>query len=125
MAVDAAGTSGAGGGAVGHWLGGSSGGTRRRHVQTMIKHHVIISGTGRAGTAFLVQLLPELGLETGFPDPFSNVFPNCDAGMEWDIRQPDAPYIVKNPRLCDSLDALVQDGGVVIDRAIIPVRNLH
>ncbi len=91
----------------------------------MTKHHVIISGTGRAGTTFLVQLLTELGLHTGFPDPVSSVFANCNAGMEWDIRRPDAPYIVKNPRLCDSLDALVRDGGIVIDRAIIPVRNLY
>jgi len=29
-------------------------------------HKVIISGTGRAGTTFLVRLLTELGLETGY-----------------------------------------------------------
>lgn len=33
----------------------------------MPKHHIIISGTGRAGTTFLVQLLTELELDTGFP----------------------------------------------------------
>jgi hypothetical protein len=63
---------------------------------TMSKHHVIISGTGRAGTTFLVQLLTELGLDTGFPDAHSQIFPNCNAGMEYDIRDPKAPYIVKS-----------------------------
>ena len=30
------------------------------------RHHVIITGTGRAGTTFLMELLTNLGLDTGF-----------------------------------------------------------
>src|SRR6516164_482379 len=30
------------------------------------RHHTIISGTGRAGTTFLVKLLTNLGLDTGY-----------------------------------------------------------
>ena len=30
------------------------------------RRHVVITGTGRAGTSFLVELLTHLGLETGF-----------------------------------------------------------
>jgi hypothetical protein len=89
------------------------------------KHHLIISGTGRAGTTFLVQLLTELGLDTGFSDPMSRVFANCNAGMEWDIRQPDAPYIVKSPHLCAQLDQVIEDRQVVVDHALVPIRNLH
>jgi hypothetical protein len=91
----------------------------------MSKHHVVITGTGRAGTTFLVQLYTALGLPTGFSNPFENFYANCSAGMEWDIRRPDAPYIVKNPDLCDYLDALLEQGDIVIDHALIPVRNLY
>ena len=89
-----------------------------------MRHHVIISGTGRAGTTFLVQLLTALGLDTGFPDTDAAIFPNCDAGMEWDIRDPQAPYIVKSPMLCDCLDAVLRSGKVVVDHAFIPMRDL-
>ena len=75
-------------------------------VSTM-KHHVIISGTGRAGTTFLVQLLTALGLDTGFDSPTSGIFENCRAGMEWDLRHPNAPYIIKNPWLCDYLHEIM------------------
>lgn len=91
----------------------------------MTKHHIIISGTGRAGTTFLIQLFTALGLHTGFTDFTSAVFSNCHAGMEWDIREVDAPYIIKNPWLCDYLDDVIEDMGIVIDHAIIPVRHLY
>jgi hypothetical protein len=91
----------------------------------MNRRHIIISGTGRAGTTFLVQLLTELGLDTGFPHAHAQIHPNCNAGMELDIRDPNAPYIVKSPWLCDYLDDVLQGGEVVIDHAIIPMRDLH
>ena len=89
-----------------------------------MKHHVIISGTGRAGTTFLVQLLTALGLDTGFPDPDSGIYPNCNAGMELDLRQTDAPYIIKSPFICDYLDEVIRSDRVVIDHAIVPMRDL-
>jgi hypothetical protein len=88
------------------------------------RHHVVISGTGRAGTTFLVQLFTALGLDTGFTDLTSAVFPNCNAGMELDIRNPEAPYIIKSPHLCDTLDQVLAAGDFVIDHAIVPVRDL-
>jgi hypothetical protein len=88
------------------------------------RHHVVISGTGRAGTTFLVQILTALGLDTGFKDLTSGVFENCNAGMEKDICQPDAPYIIKSPHLCDTLDRVLASGDIVIDHAIVPVRDL-
>lgn len=91
----------------------------------MVKHHLIISGTGRCGTTFLVQLFTVLSLDTGFADPSSSISPNCNAGMEWDIRHPNAPYIVKSPWLCDFLDDLLDAGRIIIDHAIIPVRDLY
>jgi hypothetical protein len=89
-----------------------------------VKHHVIISGTGRAGTTFLVQLLTVLGLDTGFNDPASGIYSNCNAGMELDLRQSDAPYIVKSPWLCDYLDEVLKSGQVIVEHAIVPMRDL-
>lgn len=89
-----------------------------------MRRHVIISGTGRAGTTFLVQLLTALKLDTGYSD-FSAVAPNCDGGMESDLRKPDAPYFVKDPWLCDTLGDILKTGEVVIDHAFVPVRNLY
>src|SRR5690348_1341765 len=45
--------------------------------------------------------------------------------MEWDLRRPDAPYIVKSPWLCDYLDEALDGGQYVIDHAIIPMRDLY
>jgi hypothetical protein len=91
----------------------------------MAKHHLIITGTGRAGTTFLVQLLTELRLDTGFKDSAAAICPVANAGMEFDLRQPNAPYIVKSAGLCDYLDDVLQRGDVVIDHAIIPMRDLY
>lgn len=91
----------------------------------MAKHHLIISGTGRAGTTFLVQLLTELGLDTGFSQANADVNPNSHAGLEWNIRNANAPYIVKGPALSKDLDQLLAAGEIVVDCAIIPIRDLY
>jgi hypothetical protein len=90
----------------------------------MTRNHIIISGTGRAGTTFLVQLFTELGMSTGFQNSQEGIIVNCNAGMELDLHQPDSPYIVKSPWLCDYLEELLQSGEVHIYQAIIPIRNL-
>jgi hypothetical protein len=92
----------------------------------MPRHHVIISGTGRAGTTFLVQLLGRLGLETGVGSAaVTGLDATANAGLEADIRRGDAPYVVKAPHLCDTLDAALADGQVVVDHAFVPVRDLY
>jgi hypothetical protein len=90
-------------------------------------HHVIISGTGRAGTTFLVQLLTELGLDTGFSDPYERFREDRNAGMEWNRQNiASAPYIVKSPALCEELGQLLkEEKDFVIDHAIIPIRDLY
>jgi hypothetical protein len=90
----------------------------------MPRHHVIISGTGRTGTTFLVQLLTELGLDTGFKKG-KKVDPNSHAGMELDIRDTNAPYVIKSPWLCDYLDEVLQEGNIIVDQAIVPMRDLY
>ena len=90
-------------------------------------HKVIITGTGRAGTTFLVQLLTELGLDTGYtPETWRKDYhEHCAAGLEKDILDPAAPYIVKSPELRDTLPAVLADGRIVIDYALIPIRRLE
>jgi len=115
-------------------------------------HKIIISGTGRAGTTFLVQLLTELGLDTGFtPDKIHrHIDRHSHGGLEWNLdgqqgrptmrsflRHPkhalvsmfseskSTPYILKNPAFCDTLESVITEGRITIDHAYIPVRNLE
>jgi hypothetical protein len=89
-------------------------------------HKVIISGTGRCGTTFLVQLLTELGLDTGISSRNweKKYYEHCNAGLEHDLLDPKAPYIVKNPALCDTLAAALATGRFAIDHAYVPIREL-
>ena len=90
-------------------------------------HKIVITGTGRAGTTFLVQLLTRLGFDTGYtPETLQrDYFAHCSAGLEHDPEERNAPVIVKNPNLCDRLPAILRRGSIVIDHAIIPVRALE
>ncbi len=93
----------------------------------MATKHIVISGTGRCGTSFLVELLTHLGLDTGFPlekieRRKSKV---ARAGLEKDIRKPGAPYIVKSPWFCDYVEEVLARDDIVIEHVFIPMRNLH
>ena len=65
-----------------------------------------------------------LGLDTGFKDTYSDVDPESQGGMEFDLRSPDAPCIIKSPWLADYLHEVLESGSCVIDHAFIPVREL-
>jgi hypothetical protein len=90
------------------------------------EHKVIITGTGRSGTTFLVRLLGALGLDTGISDGNygKKYFENCHAGLEFNLLDEKTPYIVKNPALCDTLGPALATGRFVIDHAYIPIREL-
>lgn len=91
-----------------------------------VQHKVIITGTGRAGTTFLVQLLTALGLPTGYSGETwrRDYFAHCAAGLEHRITDPNSPYIVKDPELCVTLADVLERGDIVIDHAIVPIRDL-
>lgn len=91
------------------------------------QHKLIITGTGRAGTTFLVRLLTALGQDTGYDDRNwrDDYYPHCGAGLEHNITDPHSPYIVKDPDLCVTLDAILHEGQVVVDHAIVPLRDLE
>jgi hypothetical protein len=93
----------------------------------MQRKHVVITGTGRAGTTFLVELLTHLGLDTGYqPDEINEKkCPTARAGLEHDIRRPDAPYIVKSPWFCDYAEDVLLRNDVSIEHVFVPMRDLH
>jgi hypothetical protein len=86
----------------------------------------VITGTGRAGTTFLMQLLTELGLDTGFSDGAcaKHYYEHCSAGLERPMRIEASPYIVKNPAFCDTLPSLLGTGRFVFDHVLVPIRDL-
>lgn len=89
-----------------------------------MRNHVVITGTGRAGTTFLVQLLTRCGLDTGYKPGEMRLFETANAGLERDIRHDSAPYIVKAPQFADYHHQILRNPGIFLDHAIIPVRNL-
>lgn len=95
-----------------------------RREYTSKRRHIIITGTGRAGTTFLMELFTVLGLDTGFDRSQFPYDRECRAGLEIDLRDPDAPFIVKQPELCETLPDVLANGDVAIDHALIPMRDL-
>ncbi len=90
-------------------------------------HHLMIAGTGRAGTTFLVRYLTELGLSTHLsarPDAVADSY--SDAGFEEVPLAADCvalPYVIKSPSLYEYIDELLRT--VHLDAAIIPIRELN
>ena len=85
---------------------------------------IVITGTGRAGTTLLVQILTDLGLDTGFA-PDTAVDPRSRAGLEIGIDSPVAPRIVKSPHLSWRLAEVLGSGRATVEHVIVPIRNLH
>jgi len=90
----------------------------------MPRKHVVITGTGRTGTTFLVQLLTSLGLDTGFSLDNMILDEYAKAGLEHDIRDVNAPYIVKDPIFCYYADEVLRDESIVIEHVFVPVRDI-
>ena len=64
---------------------------------------ILITGPGKCGTTFLVQLLTYCGVDTGYtPETFQQSLDKTGAGGEWNISQKGlpTPYIIKNPGFC-------------------------
>jgi hypothetical protein len=89
----------------------------------MVSSHVVIAGTGRAGTTLLVQLLGNLGYDTGLGR--LTYYAQAHAGLESSLLDADAPHVVKDPGL--DLLSLLDEGTVTpesIEWLVIPVRDL-
>jgi hypothetical protein len=86
---------------------------------------ILITGTGRCGTTFLIKLFTFLEYDTGFTkDNYEKfIFTNCNAGME--KRYVDNHYILKNPYFLDNIHNIIHDKTISVKQIIIPIRNFE
>lgn len=86
---------------------------------------IVITGTGRAGTTLLVQILDDLGLDTGLAEgKLSPYAPTARAGLECRVDEPDAPAVVKDMTLGFRIREILEAGEVRIRHVILPDRRL-
>jgi hypothetical protein len=86
---------------------------------------ILITGTGRCGTTFLIKLFSFLEFNTGYNrSNYTNfIFPNCNSGMERIYNE--NYYILKNPNFIRNITYILKDPSVIIKKVIIPMRDLR
>ena len=96
---------------------------------TALRRHMLIAGTGRAGTSFLVRYLSALGLETEIERSGKSQWNEmANAGLEtMPLLKPgaDLPYVIKTPWIAEFADHILKQDAVAIDALIIPIRDLN
>jgi hypothetical protein len=90
-----------------------------------ISPKVLITGTGRCGTTFLIKLFTFLGYDTGYTveNYKDSIFTNCNSGMERAYNE--KPYILKNPNFMENIEKIVNDKSINIRYVIMPIRDLE
>ena len=86
---------------------------------------ILITGTGRCGTTFLIKIFTFLNFDTGFNinNYKEYIFSNCNSGMEKSYK--DNHYILKNPTFMRDIEKIVKDKeNITIKTVIIPLRDL-
>ena len=92
----------------------------------MSEPKIVITGTGRAGTTLLVQLLDDLGLDTGLKEgKLSPYGPIARAGLESRVDDPEAPTVVKDMTLGFRIRELLEERSVEFGHVIIPDRRME
>jgi hypothetical protein len=86
---------------------------------------ILITGTGRCGTTFLIKLFSFLNFNTGYTrDNYKQfIFPNCNSGMEKNYKADF--YILKNPSFISQINTIVEDKSIKIKTIIIPIRDFN
>ena len=92
------------------------------------RRHLLIAGTGRAGTSFLVRFLTELGLETHISRFGENLWDQAaQAGLE-DLPVASGlenlPHVFKTPWAYQIIEQLLADPAIDLEAVIIPMRDL-
>jgi hypothetical protein len=86
---------------------------------------IVITGTGRAGTTLLVQILDELGLDTGIAEGKVSAYgPTARAGLESRLDDPGAPTVVKDLTLGFRFREVLDQCDVTIAHVLVPERRL-
>lgn len=86
---------------------------------------ILITGTGRCGTTFLIKLFSFLGFDTGYNRSNCNsyIYNNCNSGMERKYKED--YYILKNPTFMMDIEKIIKDESITIKNVIIPIRDLR
>jgi hypothetical protein len=87
------------------------------------KEKILITGTGRCGTTFLIKLFSFLEFNTGYTkETYENFMHfNCNAGLE---RPYNADYyVLKNPKFIMNIENIIMDKSIKIKKVIIPIRD--
>lgn len=95
---------------------------------------IIIAGAGRSGTTFLVQILTELGYDTGFKSSTEHILEKTRAGFEYPVQVKgkvlevrkyfnQLPEILKSPFFSFNLKNFIDLGLIKVKHVIIPVRD--
>jgi hypothetical protein len=84
---------------------------------------ILITGTGRSGTTFLIKLFSFLNFNTGFNrDNYKDsIHYNCNSGMERHYHE--NYYILKNPIFMSSIKDILENDAIKIKTVIIPIRD--
>lgn len=93
-------------------------------------HKIVITGTGRCGTSFLMQLITNCGLNTGYSkEEAYNAIRKIDglnAGIEHGINQEktEKSTYIKNPQWIDTGEFNRLRNKYIISNVLLPVRDL-
>lgn len=84
---------------------------------------ILITGTGRCGTTFLIKLFSFLDFDTGYnrENYKENIDSNCNSGMERKYNEDF--YILKNPNFMINIGFLLKKKLINIKYVIIPIRD--
>jgi len=84
---------------------------------------ILITGTGRCGTTFLIKIFSFLEFNTGYNrnNYINCIYSNCNSGMERSYKE--NYYIIKNPTFISDIKDILEDTSVKIKTIIIPIRD--
>lgn len=84
---------------------------------------ILITGTGRCGTTFIIKLFSFLNYDTGYTkENYENyIYNNCNSGLERDYTEPFS--VLKNPSYIENIKMIIEDKNVFIKQVIIPIRD--
>jgi len=91
-----------------------------------IGERIAITGVGRSGTTFLVELFTALDFETGYDAEtvMRHTDPIANSGLERPLVAANNPYVIKSPWFFRELGGALSAGTISLSHVIVPIREL-